>query len=94
MHFESDDATLPARECSALTPVAKALVEYRMTRIVASVSATAADEAARKSAKLRAAAVTQCLADAGVASHRLSAREVAMSSPEQRTVLRIEPIVK
>ncbi len=94
VHFESDDATLPARECSALTPVAKALIEYRMTRIVADVSATGADEAALKSARTRAAAVTQCLANAGVAAHRLSARQVAMTSDEQRTVLRIEPIIK
>jgi outer membrane protein OmpA-like peptidoglycan-associated protein len=94
VHFESDDATLPARECNALTPVAKALIEYRMTRIVADVSTTGADEASRKSAKTRAVAITQCLADAGVASHRLSARQVAMSAAEQRTVLRIEPIVK
>lgn len=93
VHFESDDATLPASECSALTPIAKALVEYKMTRIVADVSATGADEAALKSAKSRATAITQCLADAGVASHRLSARQVAMA-PQPRSVLRIEPIVK
>jgi outer membrane protein OmpA-like peptidoglycan-associated protein len=94
VHFESDDATLPASECSALTPIAKALIEYKMTRIVADVSSTGVDDAALKSAKTRAAAITQCLADAGVASRRLSSRQVAMSSPEPRTVLRIEPIVK
>jgi outer membrane protein OmpA-like peptidoglycan-associated protein len=94
VHFESDDATLPATECNALSPIAKALIEYRMTRIVADVSATGTDDAALKSAKTRAAAVTQCLVGAGVAPHRLSSRQVAMSSPEPRTVLRIEPIVK
>jgi outer membrane protein OmpA-like peptidoglycan-associated protein len=94
VHFESDDAALPAVECNALTPIAKALVEYRMTRIVADVSATGIDDAALKSAKTRAAAITQCLAGAGIASRRLSSRQVAMSSPEPRTVLRIEPIVK
>ena len=94
VHFESDDATLPASECSALTPIAKALVEYKMTRIVADVSATGVDEAALKAAKTRAGAITQCLADAGVAARRLSAREVAMASPEPRSLLRIEPIIK
>ena len=94
VHFESDDATLPVEECKALTPIAKALIEYKMTRIVADVSATGADEAALKSARTRAAAITQCLTDAGVAARRLSSRQVAMSSSEPRTVLRIEPIVK
>ena len=93
VHFESDDATLPAAECSALTPIAKALVEYKMTRIVADVSATGADEAALKSAKSRATAITQCLAGAGVAPKRLSARQVAMSD-DPRSILRIEPIIK
>jgi outer membrane protein OmpA-like peptidoglycan-associated protein len=94
VHFESDDATLPVEECKALTPIAKALIEYKMTRIVADVSATGADEAALKSARTRAAAFTQCLSEAGVAARRLSSRQVAMSSSEPRTVLRIEPIVK
>jgi len=94
VHFESDDATLPAAECTALAPIAKALIEYKMTRIIADVSATGVDDAALKSAKTRAAAITQCLAGAGVAARRLSSRQVAMSSPEPRSVLRIEPIVK
>ena len=41
----------PSHECKALTPIAKALIEYKMTRIVADVSATGADEAALKSAQ-------------------------------------------
>ncbi len=60
----------------------------------ADVSATGADDAALKSAKTRAAAITQCLADAGVAPKRLSSRQVAIATPEPRTILRIEPIVK
>jgi outer membrane protein OmpA-like peptidoglycan-associated protein len=92
--FGGDDAPLPAAQCALLSPIAKALVEYKMTRIVADVGATGTDEPALRSAKARAAAITKCLADEGVAARRLSAREIAMPSPQPISVLRIEPIVK
>jgi hypothetical protein len=44
------------------------------------------------SAKSHAGAITKCLTESGIASHRLGVREVTMPAP--RTVLRIEPIVK
>ena len=94
IHFGSDDAPLAADECATLAPIAKALVEYKMTRIVADVGATGTDEAALKSAKVRASAITKCLAEAGIAGRRLATREVAMPAPDPINVLRIEPIVK
>ncbi len=92
VHFQADDASLPAADCAALAPIAKALVEYKMTRIVAEVGVDSSDAATMTSAKSHASAITKCLTEAGVASRRLGAREVAMPAP--RTVLRIEPIVK
>jgi outer membrane protein OmpA-like peptidoglycan-associated protein len=92
--FGTDDAPLSAAHCAALAPIAKALIEYKMTRIVADVGAAGADEPALRSAKVRAAAIAKCLADAGVAARRLGTREVAMPSAQPITVLRIEPIVK
>ncbi len=91
--FGDDDAPLPAGACAALAPIAKALIEYKMTRIVAEAGASSADTSALKSAKAHSAAIAKCLADSGVAGHRLGTREhVASSAPS--TVLRIEPIVK
>jgi outer membrane protein OmpA-like peptidoglycan-associated protein len=92
--YASDESPLPAAQCAALSSIAKALVEYKMTRIVVEVGATGADEPALSSAKIRAAAIAKCLAEAGVAVRRLGTREVAMRSSSPVTVLRIEPIVK
>ena len=91
--FGDDDASLPSAACAALAPIAKALIEYKMTRIVADAAASGTDEAALKLAKAHSAAIAKCLADSGVASRRLGTREHAASSAPT-TVLRIEPIVK
>ena len=91
--FGNDD-TSPANRCEALAPIAKALVEYRMTRIDVAVDAETNDDAGRRTAKSRSESVAQCLANAGVAAQRIASNGVASIAQTPTVILRIGPVVR
>ncbi len=93
VHFAGDDAPLPAGECAALAPLAKVLVEYKLTRVIVEVDAASADEPGVKTARVRMDALMQCLADSGVNARRVRPRPPRPSA-HPATILHIEPIVK
>jgi hypothetical protein len=78
--------------CTSLAPIAKALVEYRMTRAVIDVVAESGDAASVRSAKSRSESIAKCLADAGVANRRIASNGVPGTASAIR--LRIDPIVR
>jgi hypothetical protein len=82
----------PSAPCTTLEPIAKALVEYRMTRAVIDVVAESGDAASVRSAKSRSESIAKCLADAGVANRRIASNGVPGAAPAIR--LRIDPIVR
>jgi hypothetical protein len=83
-----------ANRCAALEPIAKALVEYRMTRIAVDVAAETNDDAGRRIAKSRSDSIAQCLSGAGVAAQRIASNGVAGADQTPTVTLRIEPIVR
>ena len=91
---DNDGPSTTAGQCAALAPIAKALVEYRMTRVAVDVSGETNDDAGRRSAKSRSESIAQCLADAGVATRRIASNGVASSAQTPTVILRIEPVVR
>jgi type IV secretory pathway VirB10-like protein len=81
-------------QCAALAPIAKALVEYRMTRIAVDVGSETNDDAGRRTAKSRSESIAQCFVDAGVASRRIVSNGVAGATQMPTIILRIEPVVR
>jgi outer membrane protein OmpA-like peptidoglycan-associated protein len=92
--FGNDSSPTAAGLCAALAPIAKALVEYRMTRVAVDVDAETDDDAGRRTAKSRGESIAQCLADAGVASRRIGSNGIASTAQTPTVTLRIEPIVR
>ncbi len=78
--------------CTSLAPIAKALVEYRMTRAHVDVVAESSEAASVRLAKSRSESIAKCLADAGVGNQRITPNGVAGTAPTIR--LRIDPIVR
>jgi hypothetical protein len=78
--------------CTSLAPIAKALVEYRMTRAVIDVAAESGDASSVRLAKSRSESIAKCLADAGVANRRIASNGVPGTASAIR--LRIDPIVR
>ena len=79
-------------QCSSLAPLAKALVEYRMTHVIVDVAAGTGEATSLHSAKSQSESIAKCLADAGVASRRIVAQGV--SGTTRAITLRIEPTVR
>lgn len=78
--------------CTTLAPIAKALVEYRMTRAHVDVVAESSESASIRLAKSRSESIAKCLADAGVANQRITSNGVAGTALAIR--LRIDPVVR
>jgi outer membrane protein OmpA-like peptidoglycan-associated protein len=94
MNFGSDEDNTIANRCATLAPIAKALVEYRMTRIAVDVTSETNDEVGRQTAKSRSASIAQCLSGAGVVAQRIASNGVASTAQTPTVILRIEPIIR
>ena len=92
--FGTDYSTTAADRCAALAPIAKALVEYRMTRIVVDVGGETNDDAGRRTAKSRSESIAQCLVAAGIAAQRIASNRVVGTDQTPSITLRIEPVVR
>ena len=89
VHLDSENSPAP---CTTLEPIAKALVEYRMTRAVIDVVADSGDAASVRSANSTSESIARCLAEAGVANRRIASNGVPGTALAIR--LRIDPIVR
>ncbi len=91
-HSVQFDRENTVTSCTPIAPLAKALVEYRMTHVVIDVAADAGDAPSLGRAKSKSEAVAKCLVDAGVGSRRIAPKGIP--GAVQTITLRIEPTVR